>query len=84
MAALQEGVISIDIGRFAHAQKEFHFKRIANRCSNLALHGEYIVEFTVVRLRPQVRVGACLDKLRRNAYSVAYLAHRSFQYMSDV
>ena len=51
---------------------------------DLVLDREDVVELAVVGLRPQVRVGAGLDQLRRDPHRVAGLAHRAFQHMRHV
>ena len=51
---------------------------------DLVLDREDVVELAVVGLRPQVRVGAGLDQLRRDPYRVARLAHRAFQHVRHV
>ena len=49
---------------------------------DLVLDREDVVELAVVGLRPQVRVGAGLDQLRRDPHRVARLAHRAFQHVA--
>ena len=51
---------------------------------DLVLDREDVVELAVVGLRPQVRVGAGLDQLRRDPHRVARLAHRAFQHVRHV
>ena len=51
---------------------------------DLVLDREDVVELAVVGLRPQVRVGAGLDQLRRDPDRVARLAHRAFQHVRHV
>ena len=51
---------------------------------DLVLDREDVVELAVVGLRPQVRVGAGLDQLRRDPDRVARLAHRAFEHVRHV
>ena len=51
---------------------------------DLVLDREDVVELAVVGLRPQVRVGAGLDQLRRDPHRVARLAHRAFEHVRHV
>ena len=48
---------------------------------DLVLDREDVVELAVVGLRPQVRVGAGLDQLRRDPHRLARLAHRAFEHV---
>src|SRR6516225_5676555 len=50
---------------------------------NLVLHGENIVEVTVIPVSPDMSAGARIDQLRGYAHPVAAPAHRAFEHVSD-
>src|SRR5512134_3726176 len=50
-----------------------------DNCSyDFVLNCEDVIEFTIIALRPQMAAALRLDKLRRDANSVACLTHASF------
>ena len=51
---------------------------------DVVLHGEDVVEFAVVAVRPQVGVLRGVDELRRDPHALARLAHAACQQVDDV
>ena len=85
MQALEIGVIGlpiIDCGsglhRFSHV--EVHPEGRNNCGGQLVLEGEYVCEFAIIGLGPQVIAVGNIDKLGGNAQAGAGLAHRSLQH----
>ena len=67
---------------FLLVRRELRLQLVGNGLGDFALDGEDVIKWTIVMLRPQVRVGARIDQLRTHAHSTAPPLHASFQNMS--
>src|SRR5437773_642158 len=57
---------------------ELSVQLIGDRLCDFALNGEDVIKWTIVMLRPQMRVSARIDQLRAHAHSTARPLHASF------
>src|SRR5205807_2750959 len=64
-------------GRF-FLRGELSVQLIGDRLCDFALNGEDVIKWTIVMLRPQMRVSARIDQLRAHAHSTACPLHASF------
>ena len=62
-------------------RRQLSVQLIGDRLCDFALNREDVIKWTIVMLRPQVRVGARIDQLRTHAHSAAPPLHASFQNM---
>src|SRR5207237_3522359 len=60
---------------------ELSVQLIGDRLCDFALNGENVIKWTIVVLRPQVRVGARIDQLRAHAHSATSPLYASLQDM---
>ena len=67
----------------AFARGKFRLKLVGDRFRDLTLNREYVVEWTIVDLRPKMPVSACIDELRVHSHFPAGALHAAFEQMSD-
>ena len=58
---------------------ELSVQLIGDRLCDFALNGEDVIKWTVIVLRPQMRISARIDQLRGHAHSATYPLYTSFQ-----
>jgi hypothetical protein len=86
ISASQFGVVGFGTARSgclrrgAKVQLEMILELIDDRGRNLVLDRKHVIERPVIGVGPQMSVRTRFDKLRRDAYAVAGLSHRSFQH----
>src|SRR6202162_4934724 len=64
-------------------RRKFGLELIRDRFCDLALNGEHVVEWTIVNLRPHMRVGAGIDQLRVHAHFAGGTLDTAFEQVRD-
>ena len=83
--ALQQRVVGIEVAArrlvdgLDDLAEQGRLQRASDRCRDLALHREHILQLAIVGLRPQLAAVGCLDQRRDDAHLIALLAYCSFE-----